>query len=295
MPGEFLTVPELAALLRIKERKVYDLAASGEVPVARVTGKLLFPAEEVRGWIARGSSGGGSVGGARRGAEPAPRPAILLGSHDPLLDWAVRASRCGLATLLDGSLDGLARFGRGEGMAAGLHLFDAEGGAWNVPAVRGTEGAVLAHWAVRRRGLVLRPEESGAVRALSDLAGRRVAPRQPEAGAQTLFEHLLAEAGVPADALLYAPAAQSEGDAVLAVAEGEADAAFGLEACARPYGLSFVPLVEERFDLLIDRRAYFEPPLQRLMAFCRSPGFRDHAAARAGYDASACGEVVWNG
>ena len=288
MPGEFLTVRELAELLRIKERKVYDLAASGEVPVARVTGKLLFPVAEVREWIARGSSGGTA-------AEAAPRPPILLGSHDPLLDWAVRASRCGLATLLGGSLDGFARFGRGEGAATGLHLFDPESAAWNVPAVRGTEGAVLVHWAVRRRGLVLRPEDAGAVRGLADLAGRRVAPRQPEAGAQTLFEHLLDGAGVSADALRYAPAAQSEQDAVLAIAEREADAAFGLEACARPYGLSFVPLVEERFDLLVDRRAFFEPPLQRLMAFARSPEFRDHAGARAGYDASACGEVVWNG
>ena len=286
--AEFLTVHELAELLRIKERKVYDLAASGEVPVARVTGKLLFPAAEVREWIARGSSGGTA-------AEAAPRPPILLGSHDPLLDWAVRASRCGLATLLGGSLDGLARFGRGEGMATGLHLFDPESGGWNVPAVRGTEGAVLVQWAVRRRGIVLRPEDAGAVRGLGDLAGRRVAPRQPEAGAQTLFEHLLDGAGVETGALHYAPAAQSEGDAVLAVAEGEADAAFGLEACARPYGLSFVPLVEERFDLLIDRRAFFEAPIQRLMAFCRSPEFRDHAGARAGYDASANGEVVWNG
>ena len=288
MPGEFLTVRELAELLRIKERKVYDLAASGEVPVARVTGKLLFPVAEVREWIARGSSGGTA-------AEPAPRPPILLGSHDPLLDWAVRASRCGLATLFDGSLDGLARFARGEGAATGLHLFDPESAAWNVPAVRETQGAVLVHWAVRRRGLVLRPEDAGAVRGLADLAGRRVAPRQPEAGAQALFEHLLAEAGVSADALRYAPAAQSEADAVLAVAEREADAAFGLEACARPYGLSFVPLVEERFDLLIDRRVFFEPPMQRLTAFCRTAEFRDHASARAGYDASTNGEVVWNG
>ena len=285
--AEFLTVRELAELLRIKERKVYDLAASGEVPVARVTGKLLFPEAEVREWIARGSSGGA--------AESAPRPAILLGSHDPLLDWAVRTSRCGLATLLDGSLDGLARFGRGEGAATGLHLFDPEGGAWNVRAVRGATGTVLIHWAVRRRGLVIRPEDAGAVRGLADLGGRRVAPRQPEAGAQTLFEQLLDGAGVPAGALRYAPAVRSEADAVLSVAEGEADAAFGLEACARPYGLSFVPLVEERFDLLIDRRAFFEAPIQRLMAFCRSSEFRDHAGARAGYDASANGEVVWNG
>ena len=54
MSGEapvYLTTKELADLLRIKERKVYDLAASGKVPCSRATGKLLFPAAEIRAWI----------------------------------------------------------------------------------------------------------------------------------------------------------------------------------------------------------------------------------------------------
>ena len=55
---DFLTVRELAALLRVTERKVYDLAATGQVPCNKATGKLLFPEAEVRAWIARAQSGG---------------------------------------------------------------------------------------------------------------------------------------------------------------------------------------------------------------------------------------------
>src|SRR6056297_2175322 len=116
---EFLTVRELAELLRIKERKVYDLAASGDVPVSRATGTLLFPRRELEAWIASASTGGTP-------APAAPRPAICLGSHDPLLEWALRQARCGLASFFDGSLDGLDRFRAGEGMAAGLHLHDVQ-------------------------------------------------------------------------------------------------------------------------------------------------------------------------
>ena len=134
---EFMTVPELAALLRIKERKVYDLAASGEVPCTRATGKLLFPERGIRAWLDDHSDGGL--------AKP-PRPAVLLGSHDPLLDWAVRESRCGLASYFDGSSDGLTRFLAREGVAAGLHLLDAEGREWNIPTVARTCGGGTPCW-----------------------------------------------------------------------------------------------------------------------------------------------------
>ena len=88
--------------------------------------------------------------------------------------------------------------------------------------------------------------------------------------------------------------ARSENDAVLTVAQGAADAAFGLEALARPFGLRFVPILEERFDILVDRRAWFEPPMQRLLAFCATPEFQAQAAGLAGYDVSDLGKVRWN-
>ncbi|WP_235859910.1 helix-turn-helix transcriptional regulator [Tranquillimonas rosea] len=284
---EYLTVKELADLLRVKERKVYDLAASGEVPCSRATGKLLFPAGEIRAWISGASSGGTG----------AARPPIFLGSHDPLLEWALRQSQCGLATFLDGSLDGLRRFVAGEGVAAGLHLRDGAAGGWNIPGVAAAcegQAAVLVSWAVRRRGLVVRPEESG-IDGLPALAGRRFVPRQPESGSQTLFDALWAEAGQTPDAIDRAPVARSEDDAVRTVAEGEADAAFGLEALAAPYGLSFVPVVDERFDLLVDRRAWFEPPMQALLGFLATDTFRRRAAAMPGYDVTELGVVRWNG
>jgi excisionase family DNA binding protein len=286
---EFLTVKELAALLRLKERKVYDLAASGKVPCTRATGKLLFPAAEVQAWIA-GASGGGTP-------KPAARPAVFLGSHDPLLEWALRQSRCGLAMFLDGSLDGLERFAAREGVAAGLHL-QGEDRRWNVPAVQARfagQDVVLISWAARRRGLVLRPEDAGAIAGLADLAGRRLAVRQPESGTELLFGQLLSQAGLSRADIRQTEPARSETDAVLAVAQGQAEATFGLEAAARPFGLHVVPLVEERFDLLVDRRAYFEPPMQALLDFARTPAFAEHAAALGGYDVAGLGRVLWNG
>ncbi|WP_417721831.1 substrate-binding domain-containing protein [Salipiger sp.] len=285
-PPEFLTVRELAELLRLKERKVYDLAASGAVPCSRATGKLLFPAAEVRAWI----------DGARTGVVAAPRPGVFLGSHDPLLDWAIRQSRCGLASFFDGSLDGLERFRRGEGVATGLHVRDGQGG-WNrAAAAAAAEGqnAVLVGFAARRRGLVLRPggpEPAG----MADLGGLRVAPRQPESGTAGLFRDLAAEAGLDPDSVLLTPVERTEDEAVQSVRRGDADVTLGLETVALSFGMRFVPLVEERFDLLVDRRAWFEPAMQALLAFCGGEAFRQRAASLGGYDVSGFGRVIWNG
>ncbi|HEX9701937.1 MAG TPA: helix-turn-helix transcriptional regulator [Rhodospirillales bacterium] len=289
--SEYLTTRELAELLRIKERKVYDLASSGQVPCSRAMGKLLFPRQAVEAWLAESSSGyapAASVQG----------PPVVLGSHDPLLEWALRESRCGLATFFDGSFDGLDRFDRREGVATGLHVFDPATKAWNVPVVQSRfahQRIVLVEWAWRERGLIVAAKHEKKFAGIKDLKGRRVVPRQPEAGSQGLLEHLLGESGLGPKDVAFAAPARSETDAAVAVHEGAADAAFGLKGVARQYGLGFVPVIKERFDLMVDRRAWFEPPMQALLAFCRSGAFLSRASDHHGYDVAGFGRVHFNG
>ena len=78
------------------------------------------------------------------------------------------------------------------------------------------------------------------------------------------------------------------------MARGDADVAFGLESVAVDHALDFAPLAKERFDLLVDRRAWFEPPMQALLAWWRSPAFARRAAASPGHDVAGLGEVLWN-
>ena len=282
-PPIYLTTKEVAKLLRVKERKVYDLAAAGEIPCRRITGKLLFPNAEVLAWI--------------EGADetvPSDRPAVLAGSHDPLLDWAVRESECGLATLLNGSLDGLSLFTNGQAALAGMHIPEAEG--WNIQTVTSRElrNCVLISWAVRKRGLLLSSRIRDSVRRFEDLRGMRVALRQPGAGAATLFEMLMQAEGLTPDDLATPPGlARTESDAAAAVAADEADATIGIEAMARRFSLGFLPLVDERFDLLVDRRAYFSEPVQMLLAFARGEGFRRRAESMGGYELADNGATRW--
>ena len=290
-----MTTREVAHYLRIKERKVYDLVQAGDIPCTRVTGKWLFPRHLVDLWIARGTRFPEMAAELAR-----PSPAIVVGSHDPLLEWALRESGAGLALLPGGSLDGLERFARAEAMLCGLHVMDAESGDYNVHAVaQATAGldAVMIAWAVREQGLVLAPGNPLGLAAMADLAapGVRVALRQPEAGSRILFNHLLAEAGLgPVDLETVAEPFKSEADLALAVLEGKADAGLAVHAAAAQYRLDFVALQSERYDLLLRRRDYFEPPVQALLRFTRSDAFRERAREMAGYDVSGLGTVTYN-
>ncbi len=254
-------------------------------------GKLLFPRRAIDAWISENSSGIAPY-------LTSERPNIFLGSHDPLLDWALREARCNIATNFGGSFDGVEQFQRNQGIATGLHIYNQEDKSWNVAYIEDKfkgAGVVLVEWALRQRGLLTKPETAGRIASVADLKGRRVVPRQKAAGSQMLLEVLLAQAGVDLDEIEFITAARTETDSALAVNEGKADAAFGLQAQAQQFGLAFVPIIRERFDLLINRRAYFEPPLQTLLEFCCSEEFSEKAKGMIGYDVSGAGRVRFNG
>ena len=224
--NEYLTTRELAELLRIKERKVYDLASSGKIPCSRATGKLLFPREAIESWVREHASGGDST-------QVASRPNVILGSHDPLLEWAIRESRCGLASYFDSSLDGLDRFAKREGIAAGMHVYDIESDSWNQSLIDNRfshQPVVLVEWAKRQRGIITTAGKQ--LSGLDDLRDIRVIPRQPEAGSQVLLNTLLVKENIDINDMHWLEPARSEVDAVLAVQEGKADATFGLATLA---------------------------------------------------------------
>jgi len=294
--SQFLTTRELAALLRVKERKVYELVAGGALPVRRVTGKLLFPRDAIEEWIAAKS-------GLNRPSRSGPAsalvlPAIIAGGHDPLLEWALRESRSGIAAFLDGALDGLERMVCGDCVAAGLHIPE-QGNGWNVAAVTealSDKPVVLIEWAKRTRGLMFRSGEGRTIESIADTRGLRFQSRQPEAGSELILAKLLKQEGLQKEDLCCVEAVErSETDLAMAIAAGRADAGLGIEAAARQFQLRFKPLIVERFDLLIWRKAFFDPPFQKFMGFCASAAFTRRAEDLGGYDTGGFGTVHFNG
>lgn len=290
--SDLMTTAEVARYLRLKERKVYDLVQKRQIPCSRVTGKWLFPRHLIDLWVAESIE--------LQPAGAAMPPPVVAGTHDPLLEWAMRESGCELALLTGGSEDGLQRLAAGKALIAATHILDARTGAYNIPAVRAHcrfSDLLLIEWAWREQGLVVAHGNPLKIKTLADLPVRkaRVVCRQEGAGTQILFRQLLAKAGVAYDKLrvLEAPAL-NQTELATAILDRKADAGMAVMAAARRFRLGFLPLHRERVDLVLRRRDYFEPPVQALLAFARTTGFAAHAAELSGYDISALGRVVFN-
>ncbi|MFI5307689.1 MAG: substrate-binding domain-containing protein [Polyangiales bacterium] len=201
--------------------------------------------------------------------------------------WLKRTS----AAALDALDSGLAH-------VAGVHLAEGKGAQANLPAVqRRLPGAqlalvTLAQW---EAGLVVRPGNPLGVRDASDLARRgiRIAAREAGAGARRLLEERLRAARVPHKRLLNG-ALELRGhlEVAQAVATGAADVGLAMQHAAIAYGLDFIALAGERFDLVIPTEVLEDPRIARMLDVMNGGAFRRELGALGGYDASECGSTI---
>jgi excisionase family DNA binding protein len=292
---EFLTTSEAADYLRLGERKLYELVTSGAIPCSKVTGKWLFPRHELDLWVLSGLA-------RPPGMMTSAPPPIVGGSQDDLLEWSLRESGSGLATLNEGTARGVERLERGEVLAAAVHFHseDMSGNSAdeaNIRAVRDMPGlfdAVLVGMVRREQGLLLPPGNPKQLHSLADVlaSGAKMAMRQQGAGAQMLLERLLANAGASQKDLhqLDRPCLTGP-DLAMAVRTGRADCGVATRAAAKSAGLDFVPLLWENFDLLMRQRSYFQPAMQTLVGFLGQQQLTQRAEQLTGYDPSPAGKI----
>jgi excisionase family DNA binding protein len=286
------TTAEAAEYLRLKERKLYELVAEGAIPCTKITGRWLFPKDELDRWVTEGLVRPDGLG-------PEPPTPIVGGSHDPLLEWALRESGSGLAILAEGSEAGLVRYQRGELTAAGIHLHATESGDTdaNVEAVQtrpGFHDAVLLGFVRREVGLLVAPGNPKKLSELRDVeqSGARMAVRPEGAGAQLLLKLLLHRARIDARQISFLkPPCPTGPDVAQSIKAGRADCGIAIRAVADSAGLGFVPILWERFDLVVRQREYFRPPMQALVDFWKSPAIRRHAKELGGYDLDEIGKI----
>jgi putative molybdopterin biosynthesis protein len=178
---------------------------------------------------------------------------------------------------------------------AGLHLRDASGDA-NVAASRARlpgRRLLVAHLTRWREGLVVPAGNPLAIRSGADLLrpGLRIARREEGSGAHKLLIDLLAAEGVETP-VLPGPFASGHTDVATLVACGAADVGIAIEGVALASDLGFVPLVEERFDLVVPTEMTDQPIVARLLDTLEDPSFRADAANLPGYDTELCGHVT---
>ena len=292
---DLLTTGEASEYLRLGERKLYELVAEGAIPCTKVTGKWLFPREELDRWVLSGLL-------RPAGMSPSDAPLIVGGSQDALLEWSLRESGSGLATLVEGTESGVGRVLRGEAIAAAIHfhtetdVHDAGEDA-NVSAVRSLatlHDAVLVGFVRREQGLLLQPGNPKGLTSVAGVlaSGATMAIRQSGAGAQMLLDALLKQQGAKLkDLRRLDPPCLTGPDLAAAIHAGNADCGIATRAAANAAGLDFMPLLWENFDLVMHQRDYFKPALQALMNFISQPILKQRAKDLTGYDTTQAGTI----
>lgn len=235
-------------------------------------------------------------------AEVPERTAVIVGC-DPALSLlgahlARRYPAFRLAWVHSSSLAALRMLGRGEAHAAGTHLWDPASGEYNVPHVRRELAGrrlvivTLSQW---QQGLIVARGNPKAIAGPADLARADIAivNRQPGAGSRAMLDLWLREVDVqPRRVRGYEHEVASHLEVAEAIASGAADAGPGILAVARAFGLDFIPLREERYDLVIPVEFLNAPPVQALLDIAVSGPFQAELEALGGYDASRAGTVV---
>jgi len=238
-----------------------------------------------------------------RGLGEVNRTIVAIGSHDLVLDLAASTLRARdpgvtLASSNAGSLGGLVALRDGLCHLAGSHLLEPETGEYTLPYVErvlgGREIAVvrLVH---REQGLIVAPANPLGLEGVGDLVrdGLRYVNRQRGAGTRVLLDHELATHRMDPDAITgYQREEHTHLAVAAAVAAGRADAGLGVLAAARAFGLGFVPVRSEPYDLVMDAATWDAPVLAPLRSLLDSPGFAAEVEALGGYDATEMGRRI---
>ncbi|MEZ4861263.1 MAG: molybdopterin biosynthesis protein [Caldilineaceae bacterium] len=230
---------------------------------------------------------------------------MVIGSHDMTIDLLAdqlrrRHPEQALASAHVGSLSGLLALRRGEAHMAGSHLLDEENGEYNVGSIRRLLTPHAIHVVVlgfvnRVQGLLLPQGNPKGVTTLTDLLRPDVVfvNRQRGAGTRVLLDYHLKQQGFDARQIQgYARQEYTHLAVAAAVKSGAADCGLGIMAAARALDLDFVPLFNERYDLIIPVVHYHSDLLAPLLAIIRDPAFAETVVALGGYTTEQMGQVL---
>ena len=228
---------------------------------------------------------------------------LAAGSHDLIVDLLAtalreRATGLTLSSAHLGSMGGIAAIGNRQAHLAGVHLFDPESGAYNTPYIeRLLPGGDLrlVNLAYRMQGWIVPPENPDGIESVAHLAAKKISfvNRQKGAGTRILFDYLLEQAGLsPADIYGYDREEHTHLGVAASVAAGSARAGLGILPAARAFGLGFVPLREERYDLLMNGSFYRSAAGKTVLGIIGDPVFQERVEAMGGYSMREAGKVM---
>ncbi len=228
---------------------------------------------------------------------------LVVGSHDLGLDLLThflhkKSHKYELSLTHVGSLSGLIAVREELAHMAGTHLFDPETEEFNLPYIRKylpNTPVKLVHFAWRDQGLIVLPGNPKGIYGLQDLIREDVyfINRQPGSGTRVLLDYHLKKFGIPVSKIAgYKAEETTHVGVAVAVATGQADVGLGIKAAAKLLGLEFIPLFQERYDLLVREDFFGSEAFGLIREILSDEDFRSQVAALGGYEISEMGKIL---
>ncbi len=228
---------------------------------------------------------------------------VVIGSHDPLLDELSdlihrEDHRLFLSSAHVGSMGGIMAIRRGEAHAAGIHLLDTATGEYNRSYIRKYfphGGVFLVRCVGRQQGLMLQKGNPFGITSFVDIArdGIRYVNRQKGSGTRVLMDYLCDKYGVDRDRIYgYDREEMTHNSVAVQIAGDSADAGMGIFSTAKLYGLDFLPICVEEYDLLIPEAAWNTGMVRQLIRTLKSEEFKSRIEAMGGYTLERPGEII---
>ncbi|MGA1869547.1 MAG: substrate-binding domain-containing protein [bacterium] len=302
MNKELLNTRELAEYLDINEKKIYNLIMDKGLPATKVTGKWLFPKHLVDVWIDNHIQNYPWM--KEKALQTFTEALIIAGSNDILLADALSLFQEKQRNILPlyssiGSMRGINALKKGWCHMCAAHMLQKEDEEYNLAYIKDMveEKCIIINFAYRTQGLIVSGDNKKNIRGVRDMARNdvRIANRQSGTGTRFLLDYELEKEGIDAKSVNgYDHICLSHLDIGIEVLARRVDAGLGIQSIAQMFGLTFIPLRKERFDLIMSKKTSSEKKTRDFIQFLRSPGLRRYSERFAGYDLKDTGEVIWS-
>jgi putative molybdopterin biosynthesis protein len=228
---------------------------------------------------------------------------IIIGSHDLILDvlkneLQTNSPEFRLASFHTGSMGGLLALKQGITHLATSHLLDVESGEYNFPyleRILADHKLVVVNMAYRQQGFMVPKGNPKKILEIKDLTRDDVCyiNRQKGSGTRVLLDYLLKQKDInPAAIRGYNQEEFTHLMVASAVANKRTDAGLGIFSAAKAFDLDFVPLIKERYDLIIPERYFYSRRIEKVLEIIKTDAFKKQVEELGGYDLSHCGEVL---
>ena len=303
MSDEMMNTKEVAHYLSIHEKQVYALIKSKRIPSTRVTGKWVFPKKLIDGWIE--SNAQKSLGQAREKSRRIEGALLASGSNDPILDILHTYMRnlypeFYIFTANTGSTDGLKALNKGYTDIAWSHLFDPKTGEYNIPFLPNYVPdikPVVVNLFCRDLGFLVTAKNPLGIHGFEDLARKEVKfiNRQKGAGTRVLLDFNLKRLRIPSSQITgYEKEVYTHLEVGISILSKESDVGIATVAVSKFFGLSFIPITTESFDMILDQSTFFEKGVQAFMEVLNSDGFRKRITKLGNYDFKNSGKILYS-